>query len=147
MSNRPIRILVVDGHALFRQGLRQLLAIIDDLIVVGEAASGSEAVELVSRLAPDVVLMDIAMPDLDRIAAAEILRQRYPEIRIVTLTMYDVATHGAAARAVGARAYVVKSSRPEELFHIIRTAANGASPQLNGAPPSTFHHGQEVLRR
>lgn len=98
MSDRPIRILVVDDHALFRQGLRQLLATTDDLLVVGEAGSGSEAVELVTRLAPDVVLMDIAMPDLDGIATTEILRQRYPGIRIVMLTMYDAATHGAAAR-------------------------------------------------
>lgn len=134
MSDRPIRILVVDDHALFRQGLRQLLATTDDLLVVGEAASGSEAVELVTRLAPDVVLMDIAMPDLDGIATTEILRQRYPGIRIVMLTMYDAATHGAAARAAGASAYVVKSSRPEELFHAIRAAANGASPPPNGNP-------------
>lgn len=134
MSDRPIRILVVDDHALFRQGLRQLLATTDDLLVVGEAASGSEAVELVTRLAPDVVLMDIAMPDLDGIATTEILRQRYPGIRIVMLTMYDAATHGAAARAAGASAYVVKSSRPEELFQAIRAAANGASPLPNGNP-------------
>lgn len=134
MSDRPIRILVVDDHALFRQGLRQLLATTDDLLVVGEAGSGSEAVELVTRLAPDVVLMDIAMPDLDGIATTEILRQRYPGIRIVMLTMYDAATHGAAARAAGASAYVVKSSRPEELFQAIRAAANGASPPPNGNP-------------
>lgn len=134
MSDRPIRILVVDDHALFRQGLRQLLATTDDLLVVGEAGSGSEAVELVTRLAPDVVLIDIAMPELDGIATTEILRQRYPGIRIVMLTMYDAATHGAAARAAGASAYVVKSSRPEELFHAIRAAANGASPPPNGNP-------------
>ncbi|MCM8747016.1 response regulator transcription factor [Thermomicrobium sp. CFH 73360] len=134
MSDRPIRILLVDDHELFRQGLRQLLATTDDLLVVGEAASGREAVELVTRLAPDVVLMDIAMPDLDGIATTEILRQRYPGIRIVMLTMYDAATHGAAARAAGASAYVVKSSRPEELFHAIRAAANGASPPPNGNP-------------
>jgi DNA-binding NarL/FixJ family response regulator len=126
MPERAIRILLVDDHALFRQGLRQLLATTPDIVVVGEAGSASEAFELVPQLAPDVVLMDIAMPGLDGIAAA--LRQRFPTLRVVMLTMYEPTTSGEAARAAGAIAYVVKSSRPEELFAAIRAAANGAIP-------------------
>jgi DNA-binding NarL/FixJ family response regulator len=126
MPERAIRILLVDDHALFRQGLRQLLATTPDIVVVGEAGSASEAFELVPQLAPDVVLMDSAMPGLDGIAAA--LRQRFPTLRVVMLTMYEPTTSGEAARAAGAIAYVVKSSRPEELFAAIRAAANGAIP-------------------
>jgi len=126
MPERAIRILLVDDHALFRQGLRQLLATTPDIVVVGEAGSASEAFELVPQIAPDVVLMDIAMPGLDGIAAA--LRQRFPTLRVVMLTMYEPTTSGEAARAAGAIAYVVKSSRPEELFAAIRAAANGAIP-------------------
>jgi DNA-binding NarL/FixJ family response regulator len=126
MPERAIRILLVDDHALFRQGLRQLLATTPDIVVVGEAGSASEAFELVPQLAPDVVLMDIAIPGLDGIAAA--LRQRFPTLRVVMLTMYEPTTSGEAARAAGAIAYVVKSSRPEELFAAIRAAANGAIP-------------------
>jgi DNA-binding NarL/FixJ family response regulator len=128
MPERAIRILLVDDHALFRQGLRQLLATTPDIVVVGEAGSASEAFELVPQLAPDVVLMDIAMPGLDGIAATAALRQRFPTLRVVMLTMYEPTTSGAAARAAGAIAYVVKSSRPEELFAAIRAAANGAIP-------------------
>ncbi len=128
MPERAIRILLVDDHALFRQGLRQLLATTPDLLVVGEAGSASEAFELVPQLAPDVVLMDIAMPGLDGIAATAALRQRFPTLRVVMLTMYEPTTAGEAARAAGAIAYVVKSSRPEELFAAIRAAANGALP-------------------
>ncbi|MDW8060161.1 MAG: response regulator transcription factor [Thermomicrobium sp.] len=135
MAERPIRILLVDDHALFRQGLRQLLATTDDLLVVGEAASGQEAVELAGRLAPDVVLMDIAMPDLDGIAATATLRARFPHVRIVMLTMYDATTHGEAARAAGAIAYVVKSSHPDELFQAIRSAVNGSAPPVEPPPP------------
>ena len=130
MPERAIRILLVDDHALFRQGLRQLLATTPDIVVVGEAGSASEAFELVPQLAPDVVLMDIAMPGLDGIAAA--LRQRFPTLRVVMLTRYEPTTSGEAARAAGAIAYVVKSSRPEELFAAIRAAANDAIPP-NGA--------------
>jgi DNA-binding NarL/FixJ family response regulator len=126
MPERAIRILLVDDHALFRQGLRQLLATTPDIVVVGEAGSASEAFELVPQLAPDVVLMDIAMPGLDGIAATAALRQRFPTLRVVMLTMYEPTTSGEAARAAGAIAYVVKSSRPEELFAAIRAAANGA---------------------
>ncbi len=128
MPERVIRILLVDDHALFRQGLRQLLATTPDLVVIGEAGSASEAFELVPQLAPDVVLMDIAMPGLDGIAATAALRQRFPTLRVVMLTMYEPTTSGEAARAAGAIAYVVKSSRPEELFAAIRAAANGAIP-------------------
>jgi DNA-binding NarL/FixJ family response regulator len=128
MPERAIRILLVDDHALFRQGLRQLLATTPDIVVVGEAGSASEAFELVPQLAPDVVLMDIAMPGLDGIAATAALRQRFPTLRVVMLTMYEPTTSGEAARAAGAIAYVVKSSRPEELFAAIRAAANGAIP-------------------
>ena len=128
MPERAIRILLVDDHALFRQGLRQLLATTPDLVVVGEAGSANEAFELVPQLAPDVVLMDIAMPGLDGIAATAALRQRFPTLRVVMLTMYEPTTAGEAARAAGATAYVVKSSRPEELFAAIRAAANGALP-------------------
>lgn len=135
MAHHPVRILIVDDHALFRQGLRQLLATTEDLVVVGEAASGSEALERVAELAPDVVLMDIAMPDLDGIAATATLRQRFPDLRIVMLTMYEAATHEGAARAAGACDYVVKSSRPEELFHAIRRAVNGSRPAVEPALP------------
>lgn len=134
MAERPIRILLVDDHALFRQGLRQLLATTEDLVVVGEAASGSEALELAGTLAPDIVLMDIAMPDLDGIAATAALHQRFPQVRVVMLTMYDATTHGEAARAAGAVAYVVKSSRPDELFQAIRSAANGSGPTRPAEP-------------
>ncbi len=135
MGERPIRILLVDDHTLFRRGLRQLLTTTEDLVVVGEATSGAEALVLASELAPDVVLMDIAMPDLDGIAAAQALRERYPNLRIVMLTMYDAATHGEAARNAGAVGYVVKSSQPEELFQAIRAAANGTAPS-EPTPPS-----------
>lgn len=126
MGERPIRILLVDDHTLFRQGLRQLLETTEDLLVVGEAGSGNEALALVETLAPDVVLMDIAMPDLDGIAATAVLHERFPNVRVVMLTMYDATTHGEAARAAGASTYVSKNSRAEELLQAIRVAANNA---------------------
>ncbi|MCS7051238.1 MAG: response regulator, partial [Thermomicrobium sp.] len=138
MSDRPIRILLVDDHALFRHGLRQLLATTDDLVVVGEAATGRQALELVARLRPDVVLMDIAMPDLDGLLATQALHRQFPELRIVMLTMYEAMTYGAAARAAGASAYVVKSSHPDDLFAAIRAAANGAAHRPNGVDTPTL---------
>lgn len=137
MGERPIRILLVDDHTLFRRGLRQLLTTAENLLVVGEAASGAEALALAGELAPDVVLMDIAMPDLDGIAAAQALRERWPNLRVVMLTMYDATTHGEAARNAGAVGYVVKSSQPEELFQAIRAAVNGVAPPQTRPPTET----------
>src|SRR5918998_2999224 len=94
---RPIRVLLADDHAVFRQGLRQLLELDDDLAVVGEAATGEEAQALVRELRPDVVLMDINMPDLDGIAATQAIRAARPQTQVIMLTMYGEEGSALAA--------------------------------------------------
>ncbi len=120
-----IRVLLVDDHAVVRQGLRMFLALDPDLEIVGEARNGREALEQAERLRPDVVLMDLLMPEMDGITAIRHLRERRPEIEIVALTsVLEDASVVGAVRA-GAIGYLLKDTQAEDLCRAIHAAAAG----------------------
>ena len=121
----PIRVLIVDDHASFRSGLRALLGTAGDLEVVGEAASGREAVAAVSRQQPDVVLMDLTMPDGDGIEATRRILEAAPYVAVVILTMDGGDAPVLAALRAGARGYVLKGALRQELVRAVRAAAAG----------------------
>jgi DNA-binding NarL/FixJ family response regulator len=120
-----IKILLADDQALVRSGFRMILEERDDFEVVGEAENGREAVEVAARTRPDVVLMDVRMPELDGIeAAARILAER-PETRVVILTTFDLDEYVARALRVGASGFLLKDVRPAQLVDAIRIVAQG----------------------
>ena len=120
-----IRVAIADDHAVVRQGLRTFLELQDDVEVVGEAADGAEAVELVARTEPDVVLLDLVMPRLDGIEAIRHIRAGCPATRILVLTSFaDDHTVLPAVRA-GAAGYLLKDVQPAELVAAIRTVHSG----------------------
>lgn len=121
----PLRLLLVDDHALFRDGLRALLEHNPDLVVVGEAGDGVSAVQLVLDLQPDIVLMDLHLPQLGGVEAIEQIISLWPGARIIVLTMYlddDLIARAVHAGAVG---YILKDSRAPDLLQGIRAAAEG----------------------
>lgn len=119
------RVIVVDDHPIFRKGLIALLRA-SDVEVVGEAGSGLEALAVVTEVMPDVVLMDISMPDLGGIEATERVIAQHPSVRIVVITLHeDEATVARALRA-GASAYVTKQASPEQILAAISAAETGA---------------------
>jgi DNA-binding NarL/FixJ family response regulator len=120
-----IRVIVADDHHLVRQGIRALLEKTDDIEVVGEAADGQEAVELVKRLAPDVLVMDIAMPHLNGSQALGRIRALGAATQVVMLSMYSDETLVRQALRNGARGYLLKRSVTEELLLAIRAASRG----------------------
>jgi DNA-binding NarL/FixJ family response regulator len=121
----PIRVLLVDDHAVVRAGLRLFLADQADLEVVAEAEDGASAVALAQALRPDVVLMDLCMPHLDGIAATRQIRAARPQTAVVVLTTYTDTAHLSQAIAAGAIGYVPKDVPPAELAATIREAAHG----------------------
>ncbi|CAM3336253.1 response regulator transcription factor [Kibdelosporangium persicum] len=123
-----IRILLVDDQKLVRAGLRMLCGAADDLSVVGEAANGQEAVRLVERVHPDVVLMDLRMPGMDGIVATKRVLGARPAVRVLALTTFDDDNHLYPALAAGACGFLVKDSEPDELLAGIRRAFAGDSP-------------------
>ena len=120
-----IRILVADDHTLFRKGLRSLLERVTGMEVVGEAATGPEAVALAEQLVPDVVLMDIKMPGLDGIEATKLILRENPHIGVILVTMYDDQESVLSGMRAGARGYILKGADPENLGHAIEAAARG----------------------
>ena len=121
----PIRVLIVDDHAVVREGLRSFLELQEGIDVVGEAADGAEAVEAAVRLAPDVVLMDLVMPRLDGVSAMRQVRERVPAARVIVLTSFLDDDRLLPAIRAGAAGYLLKNAQPQELARAIRTAHAG----------------------
>jgi NarL family two-component system response regulator LiaR len=123
--NEPITVLIVDDHAVVRRGIRALLEAEGDFQVAGEAGSGGEAVLLAADLAPDVVLMDLVMPEIDGVAATRLVKQQSPRSQVIVLTSYHEDEHIYPAVRAGALSYLLKSVGLEELTEAIRKAARG----------------------
>jgi DNA-binding NarL/FixJ family response regulator len=120
-----IRLLIVDDHALFREGLRALFSAIDDIELVGEATTGDEAVDIVEELQPDVILMDIDMPGMSGVEATRSILHKTPSTGIIMVTMLEDDASVFSAMRAGARGYVLKGAQPDELLQTIRAVANG----------------------
>lgn len=120
-----IRLLLVDDHAVVRSGLRMLLASEDDVEIIGEAGTAAEALASTVDLKPDVILMDIGLPDKSGIEATRDIKAQFPEVAIVALTIHEDEEYFFKMLEVGASGYVPKRAAPEELLTAIRAAAHG----------------------
>jgi DNA-binding NarL/FixJ family response regulator len=128
VGRSPIRVLLADDHQLVRSGLAALLAGTEDIEVVGTAANGAEAVDLVGQAEPDVVLMDLVMPVMDGVEATRQVLQVRPQTQVVVLTSFSDRDRILAALDAGAIGYLLKDVDPAELVRGVRTAAAGESP-------------------
>lgn len=123
-----IRLLIADDHAVVRTGLAQLVATFEDVELVGAACNGEEAVALCAERRPDVVLMDLEMPELDGIAATARIKAAQPAVAVVILTSFSAREQILRALDAGAAGYLLKDAEPEELGRAIRAAARGDAP-------------------
>ena len=121
----PIAVLIADDHPFVRHGLRTFLETLDDVEVVGEAGNGAEAVEQAARLVPDVVLMDLVMPELDGVEATRRIRAESPSTKVIVLTSFDADEQVFPAIKAGAAGYLLKDVRPAELAEAVRKASRG----------------------
>jgi len=136
VMERTIRVLVADDHAVFREGLRAVLSPEPDMDVVGEAATGKEAVVRAAELGPDVILMDIQMPGINGIEATRRILDANSHIGVVVLTMFEDDDSVFSAMRAGARGYVLKGAPPSEILMVARAVAGGEA-----------HFGPEIARR
>jgi len=139
-----IRVLVVEDHAIVRQGIRLLLDGQPDMEVVGEAEDGGKALQLVERQQPSVVLMDLAMPGVNGLEATREIKRRWPNVQVIALTVHDSDEYFFQMITAGAAGYVLKGADPTELLGAIRTAQHG---DVFLHPPLTTKLVRDYLRR
>jgi DNA-binding NarL/FixJ family response regulator len=126
-SNIKIKILIVDDHVVVREGLSAMLSREPNIEVVGEAENGAQAIDKADKLKPDIVLMDLRMPEVDGVEAMQRIKQQHPEINFIVLTTYDNDEYIFKGIEAGARAYILKDSPREELFRAINAVYKGES--------------------
>jgi DNA-binding NarL/FixJ family response regulator len=126
-STSPIRVLLADDHDILRQGLKMLLSLQQEMQVVGEARTGREAVEMAQELQPDVVVMDITMPEMDGLEACRIIHNQQPATQVLFLTMHESEEYFLQSLRMGAAGYLVKKAAPTELQMAISEVARGGA--------------------
>ena len=126
--NAPIRILLVDDQPLFRGAIASLIAELDDMVVVGEAENGLEAVEKARELIPDLVVMDVEMPVMDGVEATRLIREQLSTVKVIMLTVSEADDHVFDAIRFGAHGYLLKDLRPEQLYDMIRSVMRNETP-------------------
>jgi DNA-binding NarL/FixJ family response regulator len=141
--SQPIRLLIADDQALVRSGLRMLVDSADDIEIVGEAATGTEAVSLARALVPDVILMDIRMPEMDGVEATRLIGDEptLADTRVLILTTFDLDEYVFSALRAGASGFVLKDSDPDDLLEAVRVVAGGETllaPTITGRLVAEF---------
>ena len=140
MSNqKPIRVMIVDDHAVVRSGLAAFLLAFDDLELVGEAGGGEQALRLCDNAIPDVVLMDLVMPGMDGAATTKALREKHPQVQVIALTSFKEQELVQAAMQAGAIGYLLKNVGADELADAIRAASAGKPTLAPEAAQALIH--------
>jgi len=122
---QPLQVLIAEDHAMVREGIRLILEAEPDIRVVGEASSGREALDLARRLRPDIVLMDIGMPEMNGLEATRLLRRELPETQVLALTVHESGDYFFRMLAAGASGYILKGAPSSELLAAVRAAGRG----------------------
>jgi two-component system, NarL family, response regulator LiaR len=138
-SLKPIRVMVVDDHTMVRRGLATFLKVFDDLELAGEAASGPAAIQLCAQHQPDVILMDMAMPDMDGATATRLIRKQFPKVQVLALTSFKEEILVQSALQAGAIGYLLKDVSADELADAIRAAHAGRSTLSPEAAQALVH--------
>lgn len=146
-DDRPIRVMLVDDHAVVRSGLMAFLLAFEDLHLVGEASDGEEAVRVCARVQPDVVLMDLVMPRMDGATATRLIRESYPQVQVIALTSFKEEEMIQEVLRAGAIGYLLKNVTADELADAVRAAFHGRptlAPEATHALIHSATHGRDL---
>jgi NarL family two-component system response regulator LiaR len=143
--SQPIRVMLVDDHAMVRTGLAAFLNAFDDLQLAGEAADGAAAIQRCGEIQPDVVLMDMVLPDMDGVEVTRILCQKYPQVQVIALTSFKDRNLVKKALEAGAIAYLLKDVSADDLVRAIRAAHAGRATLSPGAAQALVERTKQKL--
>jgi two-component system, NarL family, response regulator LiaR len=143
-SSKPIRVLLVDDHTMVRRGLAAFLKVFDDLELAGEAENGQTAIQLCAKLQPDVVLMDMVMPDMNGATATRSIRQQFPSVQVIALTSFKEEELVKSALEAGAIGYLLKDVSADELVRAIRSAHAGRATLSPEAAQALVHASSQL---
>lgn len=149
MTKNKIRILIAEDHEIVREGVKMIIEMQADMIVVGEAQNGREAIEMAQTLLPEIVIMDVSMPELNGLVATAKLKRILPDVKIITLTRHSDEAYLREILQAGASGYILKQSASEELLRGIRAVASGESyldSAVTGKVLSNFMEKRDKLR-
>ena len=139
LTSKPIRVMLVDDHTMVRRGLATFLKAFDDLELAGEAESGETAIQLCSKLQPDVILMDMVMPDMNGATATSTIRQQFPKVQVIALTSFKDEELVKSALEAGAIGYLLKDVSADDLVRAIRAAHAGRATLSPEAAQALVH--------
>lgn len=146
-SETALKVMLVDDHILVLEGIRARLEQGEGIEVVGHATDGLEALELVQDLKPDVVMMDVSMPNMNGIETTKVFQERYPDLKVLILSMHDNREYISQLMFHGAKGYILKDVSVEEMIRAIRTVAEGATYICRAATESLFRYGGTIADR
>ncbi len=145
-SESVIKVLLVDDHVLVLEGIRARLDQEVGITVVGQASDGREALEMVKTLEPDVVMMDVSMPNMNGIETTKVFQDKYPDLKVLILSMHDNREYISQLMLHGAKGYILKDVSAEEMVRAIRSVADGATYICRAATETLFHQGSKIDR-
>ncbi len=135
LEQKPIRVLIVDDHPLMRDGTQTLLGQYPDIQIVGASALGNDGLRLVQELEPDVLILDLHLPDVSGVEVARQVRAKFPDVAVMVLTGYDYVGYGRALAQMGVQGYVLKTATGTEIVEALRTVARGGVVTAPYIPP------------
>lgn len=142
-AESKVRVMLVDDHILVLEGIRARLEREEGIVVVGQATDGQEALDLIEELKPDVVMMDVSMPNMNGIETTKIFQQRYPDLKVLILSMHDNREYISQLMLHGAKGYILKDVSVEEMVRAIRSVADGATYICRAATETFFRFGEQ----
>lgn len=145
-SETDINVLLVDDHILVLEGIKARLDQEEGITVVGQASDGQEALRLVETLEPDVVMMDVSMPTMNGIETTKVFQQKYPDLKVLILSMHDNREYISQLMLHGAKGYILKDVSAEEMVRAIRSVADGATYICRAATETLFRQGSKIDR-
>jgi len=141
---QPVKVFIADDHQMFIDGIKALLQNVNTIEITGEATNGKQVLEQLERIKPDIILIDIGMPELNGIETTSIITQKYPSVKVIALTMYDDSIRISKMLKAGVKGYLIKNTSKNEILEAIQSVSEGGSYYPDKLIPQRYHRAKSI---